>query len=48
LLHSAQDASRAKGRQWMQRKGLGSNGAWLLVRALFGGRALKHRREVGG
>jgi transposase len=48
LLHSAQEASLEKVRQLMQLKGIGINGAWLLVMAFFGGRALKHRREVGG
>jgi hypothetical protein len=46
--HSAQDAKIEQVRQLMQRKGSGSNGAWLLRRALFGGRALQTRREVGG
>ena len=32
----------------MQLQGIGSNGAWWLVRAFFGWRACKHRREVGG
>jgi hypothetical protein len=32
----------------MQLQGIGINGAWLLVMAFFGGRALKNRREVGG
>jgi hypothetical protein len=47
-LHSSQDANLEQGRQWRQLKGLGSKGAWLLVMALFGGRALKTRRAVGG
>jgi transposase len=47
VLHRAHDASLEQGRQLMQRKGIGSNGSWVLVRALFGGRALQHRREVG-
>ena len=29
-------------------KGIGINGSWWLVRALFGGRAGKNRRAVGG
>ena len=32
----------------MHLKGIGINGAWLLVREFFGWRALKNRREVGG
>jgi transposase len=32
----------------MQRKGIGINGAWLVVREFFGWRAFKNRREVGG
>jgi transposase len=47
-LQSAQDANLEKGRQVMQRKGLGSKGAWVLIRELFGWRALQTRREVGG
>jgi hypothetical protein len=35
-------------RQVMPRTGIGIHGAWLVVRALFGGRACKHRRAVGG
>jgi transposase len=48
LLQSAQDASLEKVRQLMQLKGIGINGAWLLVMAFFGWRTLKNRREVGG
>ena len=47
-LQSAQDANIEKVRQLMQLKGLGINGAWLLVMEFFGWRALKTRREVGG
>ena len=36
LLHSSEDASIEKVRQLMQRRGIGINGAWLFVRALFG------------
>jgi transposase len=32
----------------MQLKGIGINGAWVLVMEFFGWRALKNRREVGG
>ena len=35
-------------RQLMQLKGIGINGAWLLVMEFFGWRAFKNRREVGG
>jgi transposase len=45
---SAQDATVEKVRQLLQRKGLGINGAWLVVMAFFGWRACKKRREVGG
>jgi transposase len=47
-LHSSQDASLEKVRQLMHLKGIGINGAWLLVMEFFGWRALKNRREVGG
>jgi len=42
------DARLAKGRQWRRIKGMGIPGAWWVVRAFCGGRAFKHRREVGG
>ena len=48
LLHSSEDASLAKVRQLMHLKGIGINGAWLLVMEFFGWRELKNRREVGG
>ena len=48
LLQSSEDARLAKVRQRMHLKGIGINGAWLLVMALFGWCALKKRREVGG
>ena len=48
LLHSSEDASLEQVRQLMHLKGNGINGAWLLVMALCGWRALKNRREVGG
>src|SRR5215468_8736762 len=48
LLQSAQEASLEKVRQLMQLKGIGINGAWLLVMEFFGWRELKNRREVGG
>ena len=45
---SSQAANIEQVRQRMQRKGIGSNGAWVLVREFFGWRAVKTRREVGG
>jgi transposase len=48
VLETAHAASLAKIRQLMQLKGIGINGAWLLVMAFFGGRDFKNRREVGG
>src|SRR5262244_1806018 len=47
-LQTSSDASRDKVRQLMQLKGIGINGAWLLVMEFFGWRAFKNRREVGG
>src|SRR5215831_14028298 len=46
-LQASTDTQIDQVRQLMQLKGLGINGAWLLVRAFFGWRACKHRREVG-
>ena len=37
-----------KVRQLMLLKGIGINGAWLLVMEFFGWRTFKNRREVGG
>ena len=48
MLQSSQEASLEKVRQLLQLQGIGSNGAWLLVMALFGWREFKTRREVGG
>ena len=48
MLHTSQEASLDKVRQLMHLKGIGINGAWLLVMEFFGWRALKNRREVGG
>ena len=48
VLRTSQEAKIEQVRQWMQRKGIGSNGAWVLVREFFGWRALKTRREGGG
>src|SRR4029453_4906280 len=47
-LQDANDASIEKVRQLMLRKGIGINGAWLLVMEFFAWRAFKNRREVGG
>src|SRR5215831_1278087 len=47
-LQTSTDARIEPVRQLMQRKGIGINGAWLLVMAFFGWRAFKNRREVGG
>jgi transposase len=48
LLQTWADASLDKIRQLMQLKGIGINGAWLLVMEFFGWRAFTNRREVGG
>jgi transposase len=48
LLQSSQDASIEKVRQLMSLRGIGINGAWLLVMEFFGWRDCKNRREVGG
>jgi transposase len=48
VLQDSQDASRDQVRQLMQRKGIGSNGSWWLVREFFAWRDCKNRREVGG
>ena len=47
-LHASTDAKIDKVRQLMLLKGMGINGAWLLVMEFFGWRAFKNRREVGG
>jgi transposase len=47
-LQAPTDASINKVRQLMLLKGIGINGAWLLVMEFFGWRQLKNRREVGG
>ena len=47
MLRTSQEASIDKVRQLIPLQGLGSNGAWLLVRAFLGWRALQNRREVG-
>src|SRR5262249_48462964 len=46
-LQTSSDASIDKVRQLMQLKGIGINGAWLLVMEFFGWGAFKKRREVG-
>lgn len=48
LLQTSAEASLDTIRQLMQLKGIGINGAWLLVMEVFGWRAFKNRREVGG
>ena len=47
-LQASTDARIDKVRQWMQLKGIGITGAWLVVMAFFSWRACKNRREVGG
>src|SRR5256886_15718540 len=47
-MDASTDARIDKVRQLMLLKGMGINGAWLVVMELFGGRAVKNRREVGG
>ena len=47
-LQSSKEASIEQVRQLMCLRGIGINGAWVLVREFFAWRALKNRREVGG
>ena len=47
-LQASTDAKIDKVRQLRLLKGIGINGAWLLVMEFFGWRAFKNRREVGG
>src|SRR5215469_2609506 len=47
-LQTSAEASIDQVRQLMLLKGIGINGAWLLVMEFFGWRACKNRREVGG
>ncbi|HKA55108.1 MAG TPA: IS110 family transposase [Candidatus Binatia bacterium] len=47
-LQASTDARIDKVRQLMLLKGMGINGAWLLVMEFFGWRACQNRREVGG
>jgi transposase len=48
VLETSQAASIEKVRQLMQLRGIGINGAWLLVMEFFAWREFKNRREVGG
>jgi transposase len=48
LRQSSQAASLEQVRQLRQLQGIGITESWLVVMALFGWRALKTRREVGG
>ncbi len=48
LLQTSTEASIDKVRQLMLLKGIGINGAWVVVMEFFGWRAFKNRREVGG
>ena len=48
LWRTSPEARSEQVRQVRQLQGIGSKGAGWLVREFFGGRALKHRREVGG
>jgi hypothetical protein len=47
MRHSSEDASLETGRPWMQRRGIGVNGAWGLVRDFFAWRACNNRRQGG-
>jgi transposase len=47
FLHSSQDASIEQG-QLMSLRGIGINGAWVVVMEVFGWRDFKNRRELGG
>jgi transposase len=46
-LQTSSEASIAKVRQLTQLKGIGINGAWLLVMEFFAWRGFKNRRDVG-
>ena len=48
VLEISQAASRKQIRQLMPLRGIGIKGAWVWVRAFFGGRDVKNRREVRG
>jgi transposase len=47
-LRSVQEANIEQVRQLMHLRGIGINGAWLVVMEFFGWRDLKNRRERGG
>lgn len=47
-IQTSSEASIEQIRQLMLLKGIGINGAWLLVMEFFGWREFKNRREVGG
>jgi transposase len=47
-IQNSSEASIEQVRQLMLLKGIGINGAWLLVMEFFGWREFKNRREVGG
>jgi transposase len=47
-LQTSTETSIDQVRQLMMLKGIGINGAWLLVMEFFGWREFKNRREVGG
>jgi transposase len=47
-LHASTDAKLDTVRQLMLLKGIGINGAWLLVMEFFGWREFKNRRAGGG
>jgi transposase len=47
-LQTSSEASIEQIRQLMLLKGIGINGAWLLVMEFFGWRVFNNRREVGG
>lgn len=46
-LREGKEADVGKIRQLMMLRGIGTNGAWLMVRELFGWREFKNRRQVG-
>ena len=48
VLHTSHEANSEQVWQLRHLRGIGINGAWVLVREVFGWRALQHRREVGG
>ena len=48
MLRSLREANSEKVRQLMHLRGLGINGAWLLVMEFLGWHELKNRREIRG